>query len=120
MTRHTIRTVRFSPYRKGHGPTFTLTLSETGRLDALGKWILDYRLTSQGRILFSGQDFACSPLHATDSDETVRALMGFLTLRPGDTDTEYFKDYTPKQLEFAEHHAESLAAEVDSRFGEDN
>jgi len=32
----------------------------------------------------------------------MRALLGFLTLRPGDTDVEYFDAYTPEQMEFAE------------------
>jgi hypothetical protein len=59
--------------------------------------------------LFEGEDFYASPLHADDSDEAVRALLGFLTLRPGDTDAEYFEGYTPEQLAFSEEHAEGVA-----------
>lgn len=68
--------------------------------------------------LFEGDDFGASPLHAVDSDETVAALMGLLTLRPGDTDPDYFADYTPEQLRFCTEHAETLACEVEARFGE--
>jgi hypothetical protein len=49
----------------------------------------------------------------------VRALMGFLTLRPGDTDDEYFDRYTPDQLAFADEHGEFLGLEVEMRFGDD-
>jgi hypothetical protein len=70
------------------------------------------------RTLFEGEDFACSPCHAIDSDECIASLMGFLTLRPGDTDAEYFESYTPQQIDYCEQHAEALAGEVYSRFGE--
>ena len=125
-----MRTIRLTPYRKGMGPTFTLKLFYLG-LERIG-----YRLTSRehynsidGRILkhwharpevtlFEGEDFRPSPLHSVDGDETVKALMTFLTLRPGDTDQEYFDNYTPEQLDYCSQHAESLSCEIYSRFGE--
>jgi hypothetical protein len=75
---------------------------------------------SQGKttILFSGSDFGCSPMHAIDSDDTIAGLMGFLTLRPGDTDDEYFDNYTDAQRDYADHYAETLSCEVMTRFGE--
>ena len=119
MTTNHLRTVRFSPYRKGCGPTFTLETWDTGNHDSYGKWIVGYRLRSQGKTIFEGEDFCCSPMHAIDSDEAIASLMAFLTLRPGDTDREYFANYTPAQLEFCDQHAEMLACEVQSRFGQD-
>jgi hypothetical protein len=103
------------------GPRFALTLWDTGRVIG-GKCQLGYRLTQsengQLRTLFEGEDFCASPLHPIDSDETVEALMGFLTLRPGDTDAEYFEGYTPEQLAFCQEQAEALTCEVEARFGE--
>ena len=58
--------------------------------------------------VFRGDDFGCSPLHAIDSNQAVAALLGFLSLRPGDTDAEYFDDYSPEQLEWAETRGELL------------
>jgi hypothetical protein len=77
---------------------FTLKLWDTHRVDGYRKTILAYKLFDQGRLIFKGEDFHCSPLHAIDSLETVEALLAFLTLRPGDTDPEYFANYTPQQL----------------------
>jgi hypothetical protein len=68
--------------------------------------------------IFWGEDFACSPMHAINSDDCIHGLMGFLTLRPGDTDPEYFENYNAKQKDFCSKHAEALAAEVSYRFGE--
>lgn len=67
-----------------------------------GRTCIAYELRDRaGCLLFAGDDFCPSPLHADDSDATLRGLLGFLTLRPGDTDAEYFANYTPAQLAFA-------------------
>lgn len=117
-TKDIIRRCRFTPYRKGAGPSFALTMWATGRADSRGQTIIGYTLTSGGKVVFTGEDFAGSPMHADDSDATVAALMGFLTLKPGDTDRDYFANYTAEQMSFAETHADALAMEVMSRFGE--
>jgi hypothetical protein len=88
---------------------YTLKLYDTNRTDKMGKSILGYEMyTPKGELLFSGDDLHCSPMHAIDSDASLRALLGFLTLRPGDTDSEYFENYTPAQMEFAQGDAEEL------------
>jgi hypothetical protein len=116
-----LRTVHLSPYRKGAGPTFTLTTFDTGD-PGNGHYRLAYRLTMREAgvttVLFEGNDFGCSPLHAIDSDDTIAALMSFLTLRPGDTDADYFDSYTDVQRAYCDQHAEALAWTVLERFGE--
>jgi hypothetical protein len=120
-----LRTVGFTPYY-GY-PKFKLSLWDTNGRDSMGKHRLAYCLSIKRRRgltrwepIFLAEDFHCSPMHAIDSDETVKSLMSFLTLRPGDTDREYFKDYTPAQRAYCSEHAESLAAEVDRRFSKED
>lgn len=60
-------------------------------------------------LIFEGDDFCPSPLHSIDSNNTVASLLAFLSLRPGDTDPDYFQDYTPAQLSFALSYGEELA-----------
>ena len=52
-------------------------------------------------VIFQGKDF--SPPLGTDptGKESRCHLLCFLTLKPGDTDKEYFEKYTPEQLEWA-------------------
>lgn len=108
------RTVRFTPYRKGHGPSFTLRMFYTGMLGEYGKQAIGYRLVSQGKVIFEGRDYYAHCDAA--SNAAVEGIMGFLTLKPGDTDPEYFAKYTPEQTAFAEQHAEHLGYEVSHRF----
>lgn len=63
--------------------------------------------------IFQGADFQPSPMHAADSDAALLALLGFLTLRPGDTDSECFDKYTPAQMAWAQSsECESLSGDV--------
>ena len=123
MARDIIRRCRFSPYQKGTGPSFSLIVWDSG-LTNDGRTVLGYELRQHDReprkrtaVVFTGQDFRGSPMHADDSDRTIGALMGFLTLQKGDTDAEYFANYTPLQLDFSRDHGEALAWQVMNRFG---
>lgn len=63
-----------------------------------------------GRVLFKGADYGVSAFTPIDADETLVSLLGFLTLKPGDTDQEYFAKYTPEQLDWCQSSdAEELA-----------
>ena len=122
-----MRRVIFRPYSKGQGPTFTLQLFEltcnaTGEGMA-GQERIGYTLhmrepNGPSMLLFDGDDYGVAPSHAIDGDASVEGLMSFLTLRPGDTDEDYFEAYTPMQLDYCEQHAESLSMEASCRFGE--
>jgi hypothetical protein len=104
------------------GPTFTLVMRDAGTVDNRGVTTIAYKLTmrepgaKRSTVLFEASDYHGSPMHADDSDANVEGLMCFLTLRPGDTDPEYFDSYTPAQREYCKHHAESLSGEVGNRF----
>lgn len=99
----------FEHIRRWEEGDFTLDLYDTYGWTGGGKSRLAYELRHQGEIVFEGNDFGCSPLHAVDSDATVAALLTFLSLRPGDTDADYFDSYTAKQLDWACRHGEELS-----------
>ena len=89
---------------------FRLQTWDTFVQDDRGQTVIAYRLSHGGRTIFEGDDYAGSPMHADDSDATLRGLIAFLTLQPGDIDAEYFADYTPEQLAFARTDAEALSS----------
>ena len=120
MARELLRTVRLSPYRRGMGPRFTLTMWDTCQYRPDGRSTIAYRLVQTGGVvLFEGADYYPSQFETIDSDDCVAGLLSFLTLRPGDTDSEWFANYTPAQLEFCDQHAEALACEAMTRFSLD-
>ncbi len=119
--REIIRTFRFAPYARGQGPTFTLRVYDIHTRDHRGVWMTGYCLqahpvSGKSVTLFDANDHSC--LAAIDSEETANSIMGFLTLRPGDTDADYFAKYTPEQLAFCEEDAESLACAVSDKWAD--
>lgn len=104
-------------WEDGVGNGFRLDLYDTGRTDRYGKALLAYRFFHAGRLIFEGADYHCSPLHATDSDQAVAGLLAFLSLKPGDTDAEYFETYTEEQLSFARGFGEALSLYVEDLEG---
>jgi hypothetical protein len=62
---------------------------------------LQYRFQVDGETLFEGEDYRPSPCHGDHTEESAKGLLGFLTLRPGDTDSEYFDKYTEAQMRWA-------------------
>ena len=79
----------------------TLCLWDTYRRNSLGKAILKYQFKVGKKVIFEGEDFSPSPCFAIDSLQTAYACLGFLTLKPGDTDREYFENYTEDQMNWA-------------------
>jgi hypothetical protein len=89
---------------------FTLKIWETNKRADTGQELLRYEFADEnGNIIFNGEDYGCSPMDAIDSDDSLRGLLGYISLRPGDTDAEYFDNYTPEQMEFAETYGEELS-----------
>lgn len=113
-----LRTVRLRPCGHGTKPCFTLTTWDTGRTMPLGHSVIGYRLSCAGVTVFSGEDFGCAGHVPIDSDKCLASLMSFLTLRPGDTDYDYFAGYSREQLEFAQSFGEEMAIYCAERFGE--
>lgn len=81
----------------------TLRLWDTNRLTggAFGKAILKYQFKVGRKVIFEGEDFSPSPCWAIDSLQTAYSCLSFLTLKPGDTDSEYFEKYSEDQMNWA-------------------
>lgn len=95
------RRVRISPYRRGMGPVFTLTLwDNAGYQERTGKCLLRYELKMGATTLASGSDFALGFGICTDSDRAVADIMGLLS----------------SDAAVPEHEREALALEVERRF----
>lgn len=109
-----LRHVEFDGYRLMLWDTYNRDPGKFGR-SRLG-YVLWHR---DGSVLFAAKDYSPGCMSCIDSDDSVRGLIGFLTLKPGDTDDDYFKDYTPEQLAWAKSEGECLSmwAEEDSRLG---
>ena len=62
-----------------------------------------YTMLLDGEVLFEGNGYrpAAIRLKQQSLEQQALGLLAFLTLQPGDTDEEYFENYTPAQLAWA-------------------
>lgn len=72
------------------------------------------------RVVFKRGDTWCAvPAGTTvDGDDAKELVCSLLGMKPGDTDSEYFENYTPEQLAFAEQYGETVDCYAMDRFGE--
>jgi hypothetical protein len=76
---------------------------------------LGYEFFFKGKLIFEGQDYRPSPMFpGIESIDSVYGLLGFLCLKPGDTDEDFFKDYTPEQMKFAMEQGDDLSIMVNN------
>lgn len=81
--------------------------------DRDGKDLIAYQLYDSDwhdNPVFEGNDFH-SP-NGYSMEESALSLLGFLTLKEGDTDSEYFEQYTPEQIKWRDERAEQMQIEV--------
>jgi hypothetical protein len=102
----------FDHIRTWESDRFRLEMYDTYQT-RFGKSVLAYEFYHDDELIFSGRDYGPSPMHTIDGDESVAGLLAFLSLKPGDTDREYFDDYTPAQLAWARQYGEELACYVE-------
>lgn len=76
--------------------------------DDEGRIVYSYVLEREGVVIFEGSDFQSGCGAPVDYADAARSLMGFLTLREGDTDADYFDRYTPEQIAWRDEYAEGL------------
>ncbi len=71
-----------------------------------------YRLSRRGRTIFAASDICSAVGAALTTQELVsaaRTVLCFLTAGEGDTDAEYFADYTRTQRAWRDRYAEELS-----------
>ncbi len=78
-----------------------LTLTDTGKNGPMGHHFVLLRLEDEGRVIFDGQQMGVPSHQAIDGLDAVMSAFSWLTLKPGDTDDEFFAEYTESQLAWA-------------------
>ena len=117
-----IRYAVLTPYIKGNGPTMRVEIWDTYSCDERGCTNLIARLYAfEGgkRTHVLDTRFAMGMGQTDDGNDAMRAAITAVAMKPGDTDEEFFADYTPEALAFVSEHGESMAMVAYDRYGED-
>ena len=79
-------------------------------------WALEVEVRHEGKVIFPRGQLYCGAAalgerDAQDSDVAKELVMSLVGMKPGDTDRDYFADYTAEQLAWAEAHGEAINLE---------
>lgn len=94
---------------------YRLLVWDTYRTGRHGGETLGYAFSRIGESepIFAAEDFGAPAIktrgESLDGDATLRSLLSFLTLREGDTDSDYFAGYTERQWAFSRGDAEEIS-----------
>jgi hypothetical protein len=92
----------------------TLWLHHTKLYSDRGSEFIEYGLLDKDQnVIFHGKDFDPSPfIKSRIGKDAAKECMSFLILKPGDTDAEYFKNYTKKQLDWVNEWSDQISGEI--------
>jgi len=65
-------------------------------------WTVAGVLYDNGRKIFDKAPIDISKIYAVDEERVIPHVLSWFTLKPGDTDADYFNGYTKEQLEWCE------------------
>lgn len=78
---------------------------DTGRRFGTGQCRVGRRFIVAGEIIFEDEECGVAPSDPVDSDDALVGILSWCCLKPGDTDADFFEEYTPEQLAWAESDA---------------
>jgi hypothetical protein len=97
-------------------PTIVIRAFDDLGWDSAGRVKLSVEVRQLGQVIFPRGQLHCA-LHGTTDGIAARELvLALVAMRPGGTDADYFADYTPDQIAWAERHGEYLGYERESRY----
>lgn len=120
-------------YHLSDDSTLDIDAIHTGQFDDRGTSKITIRAThtrwkaqdssdNKGRVIeiwSPGQTWCNpSPMHADDSNEVKSLVTSLVSIKPGDTDSGYFSNYTPEQLAFCQSYGEEIECLRYTEYGE--
>lgn len=71
---------------------------------------IDIEVTQAGKTIFARGQLYCAVNRWTTTDGIAarELVLSTVAMKPGDTDADYFADYSPEQLNWAREHGEYL------------
>lgn len=103
-------------------PMITIHAWERPAGDTGTHWGLEFEVRQGGRVVFPRGSLWGAVSHvagqSVDGPWARELAIGCAAMKPGDTDSDYFADYTPEQLEWAGANGEYLSIVAEERYPE--
>jgi hypothetical protein len=98
----------------------TTQFGSRGGWDSAGRVKLTVEVKHGQDVIFPVGQLCCALHGSSDGMAAKELVMSLVAMKPGDTDRDYFADYTPEQLAWATEHGEALDMEREARYCDAN
>lgn len=116
--------LRVRLYTKAHDPhIITIRAYDNLGWDSAGRVRLTCEVKHGSRVIFPRGQLTCA-LHGTSdgiaAEELIMALVGMAPAARGGEGEDYYADYNPEQIAWANEHWEALGCEREARYCDEN
>jgi hypothetical protein len=113
-------TLRVRPDKSGQ--TIIIHAFDANHVDSTGHNGIEVEVRHAGKTIFPRGQLYCgtSRYVAVDSIAARELVLSLVAMRPGDTDSDYFADYSADQLDWASEHGEIIGAVREYRYCDGN
>lgn len=113
--------LKLALFLRSHDPRLVIirAFDDLGWDDA-GRVKLTVEVRHGGKVIFPRGKLTCALHGSSDGLKARELVLSLVAMRPEDTDADYFADYTPEQLEWAETYGELIGAERETRYCDAN
>lgn len=81
---------------------------------------LRLELQFEGKLVFSAGRIGIPGHESIDGKSAMEGALSLFAMKPGDTDDEFFADYTEAQLDFVQSYGEEIGMIREQRFCDEN
>lgn len=81
---------------------------------------LDVKVVLGEDVVFERGELWCATPHSIDGASARALVLDTISMKPGDTDADFFLDYTEEQLSFVQSFADSIHMEKEDRYCDEN
>ncbi len=117
-------TLRVRLYNRDHDARIvTITAFDDLGWDSAGRVRLTCEVRHGGRVVFPRGQLTCALHGSSDGNAARELVMSMVGMHPsagGGEGDDYYEDYTPEQMQWAETHGDALCAESAARYCNDN
>lgn len=81
---------------------------------------IDVEVKQGKHVVFKRGQLWCATPRSIDGIEAKELVLSLVAMKPGDTDKEYFKDYTEEQLIWVQDNGDYISMEREYRYCDEN
>lgn len=97
-------------------PTVIIRAFDDAGWDSAGRVKLNVEVRQGGKVIFPRSQLYCALHGPSDGNAAKELVMSLVSMKPGDTDPDFFDDYTEEQIAWVNRYGDYISIEREIRY----